>query len=215
MADTTCPGEPGYECIDGIHAKGLCRRCYTRRWRRVNPEKQAESVRHWAQANREKRAEYNRRYRAANREKHAENVRRWRQANPEKDAAIARRYREANRDRSAERTRRYYEANREERLEYNRRYREANREKAAKKSVEYARQRRARKAAVLNIPFTTGQLAQRMSYWGNQCWMCGGPFEHVDHVIPLALGGPHVLANLRPACASCNTSKGAKDWRAK
>jgi len=46
-----------------------------------------------------------------------------------------------------------------------------------------------------------------MSYWGNKCWMCEGPFEHVDHVKPLSKGGPHILANLRPACASCNASK--------
>lgn len=50
----------------------------------------------------------------------------------------------------------------------------------------------------------------RGPYWGNRCWMCGGPYEEADHVIPLALGGPHCLANLRPACKSCNSAKGAK-----
>jgi 5-methylcytosine-specific restriction endonuclease McrA len=49
-----------------------------------------------------------------------------------------------------------------------------------------------------------------MAYWGNCCWMCSGEYQEVDHVIPLARGGLHCLSNLRPACRSCNASKGAK-----
>lgn len=30
-----------------------------------------------------------------------------------------------------------------------------------------------------------------------------------DHVKPLAKGGPHILANIRPACVSCNSRKHA------
>jgi hypothetical protein len=33
---------------------------------------------------------------------------------------------------------------------------------------------------------------------------------HLDHVIPLALGGHHTRDNVRVACASCNLSKGAR-----
>lgn len=48
------------------------------------------------------------------------------------------------------------------------------------------------------------------------CYWCELPFTedvilHRDHVIPLARGGAHAIANLVPACATCNTSKGAKD----
>ena len=31
----------------------------------------------------------------------------------------------------------------------------------------------------------------------------------IDHVLPVALGGTHDPANLRPACGSCNSSTGA------
>lgn len=34
--------------------------------------------------------------------------------------------------------------------------------------------------------------------------------EHVDHVIPLVLGGAHTPSNLVAACAPCNLSKGAQ-----
>lgn len=60
------------------------------------------------------------------------------------------------------------------------------------------------------VPFTHKQLIARMDYLGNKCWMCGGAFEHVDHVKPLSKGGAHVLSNLRPACAYCNLSKNDK-----
>jgi len=48
------------------------------------------------------------------------------------------------------------------------------------------------------------------------CYLCGtqlwGGFNlHMDHVIPVARGGVHCADNLRPACASCNHRKGAKE----
>lgn len=47
---------------------------------------------------------------------------------------------------------------------------------------------------------------------GKTCAYCGatdGDF-HIDHVIPVALGGTNDLENLRVACSTCNLSKGAK-----
>ena len=35
---------------------------------------------------------------------------------------------------------------------------------------------------------------------------------HIDHVIPLALGGPDQPDNLVKACVTCNTSKNTKLW---
>ena len=56
-------------------------------------------------------------------------------------------------------------------------------------------------------------IRQRMEVLGNKCWYCGGPFDHVDHLKPLARGGYHILANLRPACQPCNSTKNAQDHR--
>jgi len=69
------------------------------------------------------------------------------------------------------------------------------------------RRRKARKQAALTIPFTAQQLDQKLAYWGNRCWICNGPQEQVDHVIPLSKDGPHCLANLRPICVRCNSRK--------
>lgn len=70
----------------------------------------------------------------------------------------------------------------------------------------------ARRKGAPTVPFTSDQLQARLSMYAG-CWICGcalGEHFHVDHVKPLARGGWHCLSNLRPACASCNVSKGAK-----
>jgi 5-methylcytosine-specific restriction endonuclease McrA len=109
-------------------------------------------------------------------------------------------------EKEQERLRRWQREHPERRRESRRRWREANREKMAA----YSNQRRARLRSVLSLPYTAEQLNARMSMFAFRCWMCGGPYEETDHVKPLIAGGPDVLANLRPACKSCNSSKGGQ-----
>lgn len=73
-----------------------------------------------------------------------------------------------------------------------------------------SQRRRARKIGAYVADYSHNDLAQRMAYFGNKCWMCGGPFEHVDHVKPLAKRGKDCLSNMRPACRPCNQSKNAR-----
>lgn len=75
----------------------------------------------------------------------------------------------------------------------------------------YQGERRAHITRTYTVPFTATQMAARLAFYGYRCWMCGGPYEHLDHVKPIAAGGPHMLANLRPSCAKCNLSKG-RSW---
>ena len=51
--------------------------------------------------------------------------------------------------------------------------------------------------------FTKEEL---VAHWGNgeRCIYCDGPFEQTDHMIPIANGGPHTLANVVPSCRACN-----------
>ena len=56
---------------------------------------------------------------------------------------------------------------------------------------------------------TPEQLAARLAYYGARCYLCGTPWAHWDHVIPLARGGSNWPANLRPACVTCNVRKWA------
>lgn len=115
----------------------------------------------------------------------------WRKADPARAAASQARYRRENPEKVAANLARWHAANPEK----------------------VKAHRVTRKGLVKNaptVPFTGKQLAERMAYYGNRCWMCRGAFDHVDHVKPLSKGGSNMLSNLRPSCAFCNLSKNDK-----
>lgn len=58
---------------------------------------------------------------------------------------------------------------------------------------------------------TRAQIKARVAFYGGLCWICRAvPYQAIDHVKPLARGGSNWPANLRPACKSCNSRKGAR-----
>lgn len=115
----------------------------------------------------------------------------WAKRNPSKRSAIMEAWRVANQDHVRQ---------------YGREYKQRNKERVQ----ESARRRVAAKKAASIVPFTIDQLTAKCAYWGNCCWLCGGEQQAIDHVKPLAKGGPHVLANLRPICRDCNLRKSDK-----
>lgn len=112
-------------------------------------------------------------------------TRRWHAENQDRDLA----WRQANSERTAERRRAWMDANRE-------------------KVRKWTLDRRARLRKATPFEFEADAIAARRTYYGNKCWMCGSSegFE-IDHVKPLAAGGLHIPANMRPACKSCNSRK--------
>lgn len=126
----------------------------------------------------------------------------------------------ANRTRKRESDRLYYRHHIEACRSRSQRWREQHRSRWLSAAARYVamhpevhahhrRLRRARLAGVQTIPFTPAELAAKVEYWGSRCWRCQDAFAEIDHVKPLAAGGPHILANLRPICARCNRSKRA------
>lgn len=116
-------------------------------------------------------------------------------------------YLQKNSDRIRAYFRQYYRDNRQAKADYDAIYRVVR----ADKRAFHERKRQVVKRGCRELyPFTDAQMDQRMSMFGHKCWMCGGPFQHVDHVKPISKGGPHMLANIRPACAPCNLGKGSK-----
>jgi 5-methylcytosine-specific restriction endonuclease McrA len=67
--------------------------------------------------------------------------------------------------------------------------------------------RRAEGYGVEHVAYSRTAILKR---WKFACAYCGGLAEHLDHVEPLSKGGTDVEANILPACAACNLSKGAK-----
>jgi 5-methylcytosine-specific restriction endonuclease McrA len=141
-----------------------------------------------------KRQEAKARYRASNREKlNAASVA-WQRANPDRMKVIWARNRQRNRD---------------VRLAHQRAY-NARRQTPPAARAEYQRRRRAAKKSTVVGRITPALLAAKFAYWGNRCWMCGSEKVETDHVKPLSKDGLHCLANIRPACHSCNATKSAR-----
>jgi len=140
---------------------------------------------------------------AADPDRYIKAAERYQAANASECRMRADQYRESHREEIAAYRRSWDSENRDARNAYHRAWGAENQDKVAGKNA----RRRALKAAVFSLPFSHVELAGRMAYFGNRCWMCRGPFEHVDHVKPIAKGGPNILSNLRPACGRCNSSK--------
>lgn len=189
-------------------------------------EKARQAARRWRERNREKHRAYARAWSAANPEKRRATELRRRARMAEKDAAkraarAAERAerREANREarleakRAAGRARYQHtkERDRERRLArsrafraahpgYLRRWRAANPEKRRA----WRKVRRANRGKKIREYF--GKLQR------GRCAICReklGSETHIDHIMPLALGGQNRRSNLQLTCAPCNLSKGA------
>lgn len=148
-------------------------------------------MRAWQRANRDLTRAYGREHYARNVEAGRERARRERAKAPEIHRARVESWRQRNTEATTAYNRRYDELNRERRIA-----RQANRRAMIRDS------------SVRKLDPT--DVSARMAYYGHRCWMCGDPYAHIDHVKPLSKGGPHILANLRPACGPCNQFKYSK-----
>jgi hypothetical protein len=187
------------------NSRGNCRPCKRkaeRSWRNANLEKERErkrlQLRRMREADPEKFLEYNRKWVGSNRDKRREANRRWEDANPE---------------RRKESNRRWEKANKEKRRDYQRQYREANPEKRRA----YSQNRKAK------IKGSDGKLSRDivgrlMALQKGKCACCGKSLKqgyHLDHIMPLALGGKNIDSNIQLLTPFCNMSKSAKhpdDW---
>lgn len=143
----------------------------------------SERARQWRLANPQKVTAYNKKRKASSQE----HYKKWRQANPEK---------------LRQKLKQWKTENPEKRNIHSRKWEKKNPLKI--KTIQHNRRGRKQSAAGHH---ETKQLQDRLDYYGNCCWMCGGIATAVDHVKPLAKGGSNWPANLRPACSTCNSRK--------
>lgn len=148
-------------------------------------------------------------------------VKAYYEANKEKLVEQQKAYNEANKKKISERMKDYYEDNKEKYVEY----RKANKEKISEnrkahkeankeKYAEYGAHRRARKRnAVPKFLRNCDVERQRLRDIFNLRDMFSkvtGIEHHVDHMWPLADGGPHWSGNLQIITAEENLSKSTK-----
>lgn len=147
----------------------------------------------------------------------SERVVRWKQQNREKYNEYSRKLAKKLSQDGKKRSRSWEESNRERLLSYKATWRSNNLDKYR----EYDRKRRALK---LNNGFEKYSEDQILSIYGTSCHICNKDIDlnaprrvgaddgweqglHIDHLIPISMGGPDTLENVRPSHAICNLKK--------
>ncbi len=101
-----------------------------------------------------------------------------------------------------ERNRVYYAQNRAAIRAQQRRYHQAHPE-----VFWAARHRQRANCYGLNLITHVVTREQIIDLWGDRCCYCGGDFEVIDHLVPVAAGGHHTVENVAPSCSPCNRVK--------
>jgi len=130
---------------------------------------------------------------------------------------------EKHKEEAAQYKKQYHEKNRELNLYKSKQYREKNNEKVLKKHREWVQNnpektrnmgamRRSRKMQ-LPATLTIQQWQIIKDYFNNKCAYCGKekPLTQ-DHFVALSKGGAYTHNNIVCACATCNSSKQARDF---
>lgn len=133
-------------------------------------------------------------------------------------------YRDRNIERINIRDAKYRKANREMAREANRRYHANNKDMINGKKKEWRKTDSAKacfrnsvgkRRAILRTGTVTSLEIKELIANATKCYWCDKKVEkgdiHVDHYVPLKLGGLHSLDNLVISCSHCNHSKSAKD----
>jgi len=150
----------------------------------------------WYQANKERHRENGRKWLSEHREQDRLRCRLWARRNKESCAANGKKWREANREWVNSKARARYRNNPEE-------------------AKAFARNRRARVLAAVGS-HTAADIRDIRRLQRDRCGMpyCKKGLRgkgHIDHIMPLMLGGGNHRRNLQLLCATCNMRKHAKD----
>lgn len=193
---------------------------YKRKWYEKNKVKFLAQCKIWRENNKERKKANNRAWYERNREKVREQSEAWRKAHPEKAKAWVAAWQAKNQDKIKAAGKEWRKKNRKRVNASAVKYARNNKDKVKAafkvwyyKNPEKAREirlRRRLRSKNAEGRATAAEIRDRMKQLGNKCVYCGGPFEHVDHFIPLANGGTGWPSNLVPACAQCNFSKNSK-----
>jgi 5-methylcytosine-specific restriction endonuclease McrA len=150
------------------------------------------------------------------------------QKRPESRREYSKNYKKSHHENVIAYGRMWYENNKEKARELNRTWQSQNRDRINKavrernkinpdKNRQRTKLYRARKYGGGGEPITIEQWKRLCESYGNICLCCKkeGIKLTQDHVMPIKLGGKHLLTNLQPLCKSCNSKKGARfiDYR--
>jgi hypothetical protein len=220
---------------DGL--RNECKKCanlQSKLSKEKNKEKVSEREKQYRLNSRDKKAEYYKKYKEENKEKIDKKNKIYAENNKEKIKESQKKYKEKNKERIKE----YRLKNKELILEKSKEYRENNKEKESERIKEWRlknkdrvrlknREWRLNNLHVMRIneqnrrsrkKFNGGKLSKGIieKLYNEQkglCACCGESLEngyHLDHIIPLTMGGSHSDDNAQLLTPHCNLSKGCK-----
>ena len=147
----------------------------------------------------------------------------WREENPEKLKAIQVKFNKANPDKVKAWGAALYQKKRDEKLQYAKTYYEVNKESLKPKKAKWQKEnldacrisdanRRAAKKNRGGV-LSSGLKSRLFTLQRGKCACCGLPLGsnyHMDHIMPLALGGPNTDDNIQLLRQRCNNQKHSK-----
>lgn len=213
---------------DGVMS--LCKPCHNLRnkiYVSNNKEKIAVLKKSYRDNNKEKIKEIGKKYRDKNKEEIAFKTKIYLKLNKEKVTASNKSRYDSNKKRIAVRAKHYYEVNKEKQKNYRKIYFENNKEETAITQKKYRLEnperilaaKHKRRALKLNAggTYTVLDINTLLVNQDTKCVYCktelileGKGKYHVDHKMPLFLGGSNYPDNLQLLCPFCNHSKGHK-----
>lgn len=117
-------------------------------------------------------------------------------------------YKQSHKEIVSESARRYYQNNKEKCVAARRKWNKEHREICIFGTQQYRSQRKN-----LECTLTIDQWERIKTHFDNQCAYCGREQSLVrEHFVPTKSGGGFTQDNILPACASCNSSKGDKNF---
>jgi hypothetical protein len=151
-------------------------------------------------------AEYRKEYYTANKGNLLIKSREWAEKNREKSREIKARWLKANPEKMAQCTRKWYENNKEKHAENVRKWRAENNGHSRTFCIN-----RRRKMAGGKLSKDIVEIL--MAKQKGKCACCFKPLKddfHLDHIMPIALGGENVDSNIQLLHSVCNLRKNAK-----
>lgn len=138
-----------------------------------------------------------------NRDRELARMKEYSELNADEIQARHKAYREENRERRAEQAKEWHAANKDRDIQYRQEHQELY--------ATHARNRRAR-LRDSGGAHTAEDIAELLRLQKYKCVECGASIRkrvnrHVDHIMPIALGGRNDKSNLQVLCAFCNLSK--------
>lgn len=143
-----------------------------------------------------------------NKEVYKEKAKRWQDANLDKVKQYKAKYRNSHKEELNEKRREYDASHADDKSIRGKKWRKNNPDKHALKE----RRRRARKKEA-GGSHTIDDINRLKVIQNEKCAVCKsklGKSYHVDHIMPLALGGSNDASNLQLLCPPCNLSKHSK-----